>query len=84
MARRGYVSISIDYRTRPEIFYGGHGCVPVGGTCLDPTQLAPAITDARDDARAAMVWLHEHAAEYGIDDRGRSARPAGRPARSRR
>jgi dienelactone hydrolase len=69
MARRGYVSVSIDYRTRPEIFSGEHGCVPVGGTCLDPTQLAPAITDARDDARAAMVWLHEHAAEYGIEPR---------------
>lgn len=69
MARRGYVSVSIDYRTRPEIFSSEHGCVPVGGTCLDPTQLAPAITDARDDARAAMVWLHEHAAEYGIEPR---------------
>jgi dienelactone hydrolase len=73
MARRGYVSVSIDYRTRPEIFSSEHGCVNVGGTCLDPTQLAPAITDARDDARAAMVWLHEHAAEYGIEPRAISS-----------
>jgi acetyl esterase/lipase len=73
MARRGYVAVTIDYRTRPWIFDGGNGCVPVGGTCLDPTQLGPAITDARDDGRAAMVWLHEHAAEYGIDSRAISA-----------
>lgn len=73
MARRGYVSISIDYRTRPEIFSGENGCVSVGGTCLDPTQIGPAITDARDDARAAMVWLHEHAAEYGIEPRAISS-----------
>jgi acetyl esterase/lipase len=73
MARRGYVSVAIDYRTRPEIFDTSHGCVPVGGTCLDPTQLEPAIRDARDDARAAMVWLHEHAAELRIEPRAISA-----------
>jgi acetyl esterase/lipase len=73
MARRGYVAVTIDYRTRPWIFEPGNGCVPVGGTCLDPTQLGPAITDARDDGRAAMVWLHDHAAEYGIDTRAISA-----------
>ena len=73
MARRGYVAVTIDYRTRPWIFDPGNGCVPVGGTCLDPTQLGPAISDARDDARAAMVWLHDHAAEYGIDTRAISA-----------
>lgn len=73
MARRGYVSVSIDYRTRPEIFSSGNGCVSIGGTCLDPTQLGPAITDARDDARAAMVWLHQHAAEYGIEPRAISS-----------
>ncbi len=48
MTRRGYVSIAIDYRTRPEIFSNGPDCVPVGGACLDPTQLGPAIADARD------------------------------------
>jgi dienelactone hydrolase len=73
MARRGYVSVSIDYRTRPEIFSGGNGCVNVGGTCLNPAHLAGAITDARDDARAAMVWLREHAAEYGIEPQAISA-----------
>ncbi len=73
MARRGYVAISIDYRTRPEIFSSAPGCIPVGGTCLDPTQFSLAITDARDDARAAMVWLHDHAAEYRIDPRAISS-----------
>lgn len=73
MARRGYVSVAIDYRTRPDIFGGGNGCVNVGGTCLDPSQLGPAIVDARDDARAAMAWLHDHAAEYGIEPRAISA-----------
>jgi acetyl esterase/lipase len=73
MARRGYVSVAIDYRIRPEIFDGGPGCVPIGGACLDPAQIPGAITDARDDARAAMVWLHEHAAEYGIDTRAIAA-----------
>lgn len=73
MARRGYVSVAIDYRTRPEIFGGTNGCVDVGGTCLDPTQLGPAISDARDDGRAAMVWLHDHAAEYGIEPTAISA-----------
>ncbi|MGZ4799997.1 MAG: neocarzinostatin apoprotein domain-containing protein [Acidimicrobiia bacterium] len=74
MARRGYVSVAIDYRTRPEIFsHGPDGCLPVGGACLDITQLGPAIIDARDDARAAMVWLHDHATEYGIEPRAITA-----------
>ncbi len=56
-ALRGYVVINIDYRTRPELFTTHTG--DYGG----------AISDAQDDARAAVVWIRGHATALGIDER---------------
>lgn len=72
-ARRGFVAFAIDYRIRPEIFSDTPGCIPVGGACLDPEQLFGAISDARDDGRAALTFIQDHADEYGIDARAVSA-----------
>lgn len=54
-ARRGYVTASISYRLSPN------GCRTPNGECLR------AITDARDDAQAAVAFLRANAATYGID-----------------
>lgn len=55
-ARRGYVGVTIDYRTRDE---------------EDDDVIAPdplgAFFDAYDDGVAAVAWLRDHAADYGID-----------------
>jgi Ca2+-binding RTX toxin-like protein len=52
-AQRGYVVASINYRLRPF------------ASQWRDTYLASL--DAYDDAVAAVAWLREHAAEYGID-----------------
>jgi acetyl esterase/lipase len=52
-AQRGYVVVSIDYRLRPF------------ASQWRDTYLASL--DAYDDAVAAVAWLRQHAAEYGID-----------------
>jgi len=54
-ARRGYVSVSISYRLRPDHEPG------------DPQAFARAVVDAYDDAAVAVQWIHDHAAEYRID-----------------
>ena len=54
-ARRGYVGISLQYRLRPDI------------ATDDIVGIIDASYDAYDDATAAVAWLREHAAEYGID-----------------
>lgn len=51
MARRGYVTVSADYRLRQKPF----------------EDVQPAIRDAVSDARLALAWVKEHSAEYGID-----------------
>jgi acetyl esterase/lipase len=52
-AQRGYVAVSINYRLRPS------------ASQWRDTYLASL--DAYDDAVAAVAWLRQHAAEYGID-----------------
>ena len=54
-ARRGYVSISLQYRLRPGISTG------------DLAGIAAAGYDAYEDATAGISWLEEHANEYRID-----------------
>ena len=62
LARQGYVTASISYRLTPG------GCSASGATpeCLT------AITQAREDAQAAVAFLRSQATTYGID-RGRIA-----------
>jgi acetyl esterase/lipase len=57
-ARRGYVAVTVDYRSRPDL-----DCCPTD----DAMAVTDAILDGHDDAAAAMEWLHEHADEYRID-----------------
>jgi acetyl esterase/lipase len=54
-ARKGYVTVSIDYRTHPV------GCTQINTACLT------AIIQAREDAQTAVRFLRESAATYGID-----------------
>lgn len=51
-ARRGYVGVTIDYRTRGD---------------QDPFDLLAAEIDAYDDTIAAIQWLQDNAATYRID-----------------
>ncbi len=51
-ARRGFVGVTIDYRTRP-------------GMAL--SELESAAADAYDDALAAIEWLRRNADTYGVD-----------------
>ena len=55
VAQRGYVGIDIGYRTRPEMNPDDHA------------ELYAAMIDAYEDATAAVEWVRDHAAEYGID-----------------
>jgi predicted esterase len=54
-ATRGYVSISIDYRLRPDMQW------------FDMAQRPLAARDAYDDAIAAIAWVRAHSDELGVD-----------------
>lgn len=54
-ARKGFVSVSINYRLSPQ------GCFPVSAACLT------GITHAKHDAQAAVRFLRAHAVDYGVD-----------------
>ncbi len=57
LGKKGYVSVSIDYRLAPG------GCSAAGATpaCLQ------GITDAMHDAQAAVRFLRANASTYGVD-----------------
>jgi dienelactone hydrolase len=59
-ARRGYVVITPDVRTRP-----GLRCCPTD----DAVGVKGALLDAYDDARAAVGWVGDHAGDYRVDPR---------------
>lgn len=69
-ARRGYVTVSIDYRLDP-----GNRCQEVQHDQItDPDELdvetarcAAAILAAQHDAQAAVRWLRANAEAYGVD-----------------
>jgi len=54
-ARKGYVSVSINYRLSPT------GCTMIDAECV------LAIGDAQADAQTAVRWLRLNAATYGVD-----------------
>lgn len=58
LARRGYVSVTMQYRARP-----GLRCCPTD----DIEGVTAAVDDATDDAAAGVAWLRDHADELGID-----------------
>ena len=55
-AKRGYVTVSIDYR-----LYKGY----IDYT--DTLRITEAVTQAYEDAKAAVRWLRAHATEYRLD-----------------
>ena len=55
VAQRGYVGVDIGYRVRPEMDPNDHA------------ELYAAMIDAYEDATAAVEWVRDHAAVYGID-----------------
>lgn len=55
-ASRGFVVVSIDYRMQP---------IPDWTGLAIPTE--DAVVDTRDDAIAAVQWIHDHAAELRVD-----------------
>lgn len=56
-AKKGFVSISIDYRLEPE----GCSASAPSGACVE------AIKEAMEDAQAAVRWLRSKASTYGVD-----------------
>ena len=58
MAKKGYVSVSINYRLY------GPGCSAVGGNVAGCVQ---AMIDAQHDAQAAVRFLRQNATNYRID-----------------
>lgn len=68
-ARRGYVTLSIEYRLDP-----GNRCQAVQDGEIPPEQLAAetarcerAITAAKHDAQSSVVWLRTKATTYKVD-----------------
>jgi acetyl esterase/lipase len=60
--RRGYVVVSIQYRTRSP------ACLPApGGELLDAADCRAAALDAYDDAFASLAWLRDNATDLRID-----------------
>ncbi len=55
VAQRGYVGVDIGYRVRPEMDPNDHA------------ELYAAMVAAYEDATAAVEWVRDHAAVYGID-----------------
>ena len=55
-ARRGFVSLSVDYRLHARAFLrrGGYG---------------RALADAQHDVQAAVRWVRRHASSLGVDER---------------
>jgi acetyl esterase/lipase len=54
-AKRGYVSVAINYRLRPEMDW------------FDLDERPAAAADADADALTAIAWLRTHASRYGLD-----------------
>lgn len=54
-ARRGYVAVSIEYRTQDQLDRS------------DPVAIKQALLGGYDDAAAALAFLHEHSGQYRID-----------------
>ncbi|MDQ7065411.1 MAG: alpha/beta hydrolase fold domain-containing protein [candidate division KSB1 bacterium] len=54
-AKRGYVTVSIDYRLSKEFSHS------------DTTKVYQAVTQAYQDAKAAIRWLRKYAQDYRID-----------------
>jgi acetyl esterase/lipase len=66
-ARRGYVSISIDYRLIPSSLVDEFQSINFHDPDADRSILTSARQDAFSDAQAAVRWVRSRAAELRID-----------------
>lgn len=67
MARRGYVTISIEYRLNPNLPEGLAGYLASPQKLYDLALLAETIRDAQHDMQAAVRWVRANAATYRLD-----------------
>lgn len=68
-ARRGYVSVAVDYRLDP-----GNRCqdlqdgrVPTAEIPAETARCEAAIDAAQDDTALAVAWVRSHATQLGVD-----------------
>ena len=67
MTRRGYVTISIEYRLNPNLPEGLAGYSASEELLYDLALLAETIRDAQHDLQAAIRWVRANADTYGLD-----------------
>ncbi len=67
MARRGYVTISIEYRLNPTLPEGLAGYSASEDLLYDLALLAETIRDAQHDLQAAVRWVRANAADHRLD-----------------
>lgn len=67
MTRRGYVTISIEYRLNPNLPEGLDGYLNSPQKLYDLALLAETIREAQHDMQAAVRWVRANAATYRLD-----------------
>lgn len=67
MARRGYVTISIEYRLNPTLPEGLAGYSASEDLLYDLALLAETIRDAQHDLQAAIRWARANAGPHRLD-----------------
>ena len=67
LTRRGYVTVAINYRLRPELPEGLGGIVTSSDPVFNAQYFIDAVRDAQHDAMAAIRWVRANAAELRAD-----------------
>ena len=67
LTRRGYVTVAINYRLRPELPEGLGGIVTSSDPVFNAQYFIDAVRDAQHDAQAAIRWVRANAAELRAD-----------------
>lgn len=67
LTRRGYVTVAINYRLRPDMARGLFEVVVSPDVAENAPEFIGAVRDAQHDAMAAIRWVRANAAELRID-----------------
>jgi predicted esterase len=67
MTKRGWVTISIDYRLDPRLPEGVAGYSASDQLPLDLARLGEAARNGQHDMQTAVRWVRAHAAQYRLD-----------------